>query len=430
MSIPNDPTDVPDVPTDIEVVESDADPVTYYRPGEVIAVGEVARSWVINESGSDTDTAPSVLRRGDDATSTVFLLAVSGNPVAVVDAGQAAGHHVQLNHVFFAHADPCCVKNTTNFPPALTPYRASPYRASSPNKTTAVKADTGNLTDRVGDPLPQNERPNVKVWIIDTGISKSTEPTPLSGLIGAGLINGDATDQPDEIPPPGVDPVAGHGTFIAGIIEQLTPGCDIWISDVIKPRGDLSESDVVKAIDALLVANHSTDLSRTILNLSFGGGLYTNDTNAVKQAIEDAQEVGVVVVASAGNEESCQPFYPAYFPGVVAVAALDSHGQAAAFTNRGGWVDACALGVDIVSTFFRTPPPPEPNPDFEGWAVWSGTSFAAPVVVAAIANEMAGDPSMSAVTARDHLLEGTRHDCLGVPVGVGTFSDPLKAENP
>jgi subtilisin family serine protease len=59
------------------------------------------------------------------------------------------------------------------------------------------------------------------------------------------------------------------------------------------------------------------------------------------------------------------------------------------FTNFGGWVDACAPAIDIVSTFFLKPPNVKLNePPFTGWARWSGTSFAAPKVAAVIAQEM------------------------------------------
>ncbi|HUF99832.1 MAG TPA: hypothetical protein VMM60_17020, partial [Ilumatobacter sp.] len=60
----------------------------------------------------------------------------------------------------------------------------------------------------------------------------------------------------------------------------------------------------------------------------------------------------------------------------------------AAFTNYGPWVDACAPGVGIVSTFFDLGDQARlDGGDFDGWAIWSGTSFAAPVVAASIAWE-------------------------------------------
>ena len=48
---------------------------------------------------------------------------------------------------------------------------------------------------------------------------------------------------------------------------------------------------------------------------------------------------------------TCRPYYPAALPGVVGVGAVDAGGRSA-FSNFGPWVDACAPGVDVVSTFF------------------------------------------------------------------------------
>jgi NAD(P)-dependent dehydrogenase (short-subunit alcohol dehydrogenase family) len=110
-------------------------------------------------------------------------------------------------------------------------------------------------------------------------------------------------------------------------------------------------------------------------------------------AILRAQQRGVVVVASAGNDGSCRPTYPAAIPGVVSVGALGPAGPPR-FTNHGSWVRACAPGVDIVSSFFaqfdgREVPSGGQDIDmFRAWAMWSGTSFAAPVVAGALVREM------------------------------------------
>ena len=72
---------------------------------------------------------------------------------------------------------------------------------------------------------------------------------------------------------------------------------------------------------------------------------------------------------------------------MIAVGALGPSGHAW-FTNYGPWVDACAPGVDVVSTFFDlTEEAGYDGEDFNGWACWSGTSFSAPIVAASIAWE-------------------------------------------
>jgi subtilisin family serine protease len=122
--------------------------------------------------------------------------------------------------------------------------------------------------------------------------------------------------------------------------------------------------------------------------MSFGG-YFTNDDPGVfgtelRRLLGDA-----VAVGSAGNDASIRPYFPAALPDVIGVGGLAASDRAW-FSNHGPWVDACAPAVDVVSTFFddfterldgETPR------HFDGWARWSGTSFAAPKVAALIAQE-------------------------------------------
>src|SRR5690606_13940195 len=140
----------------------------------------------------------------------------------------------------------------------------------------------------------------------------------------------------------------------------------------------------------------------TIVNLSFAG--YADDDTTppcIAEAVAALVAEGVVVVAAAGNDATCRPAYPAATPGVLAVGALD-HAGPAWFTNHGPWVRACAPGVAVLSCFFdyaaaATDPslgrPTEgpdnaSQPDESGWARWSGTSFAAPIVAGVLARRI------------------------------------------
>jgi len=85
------------------------------------------------------------------------------------------------------------------------------------------------------------------------------------------------------------------------------------------------------------------------------------------------------------------PCWPAASKRVVAVGALAADCTPAPWSNHGFWVDCSAIGEGIVSTYVRGNESPEldPWPDSFGrdaWAVWSGTSFAAPQVAAAVAH--------------------------------------------
>jgi subtilisin family serine protease len=109
------------------------------------------------------------------------------------------------------------------------------------------------------------------------------------------------------------------------------------------------------------------------------------------------------------------------------VAATDQDGKPAPFTNYGPWVRASALGVNVVSLFFQgfngaEPPQGKFDPDhFEGWALWSGTSFSAPRVVAALAKQVG-----SGATPRQAVKKLIDNEKLPRHPMLGTAVDPTK----
>lgn len=230
--------------------------------------------------------------------------------------------------------------------------------------------------------------------VLDTGRSRDLEdlhPT-LIPFLQAGKDDIDLLDL-DGVA--GLDTEAGHGTFIGGLVHRLRPELLVDNQTVLTPAG---------WGDDVSVALGMTQTSAPVLNLSLGG--YTEGDRpplAFEQALR-ALGRDRVVVAAAGNNGSDRPFWPAASKHVVAVAALDTTGgapQEASFSNRGSWVDVCAPGVRLQSAYVRGAASAE---DFDGWACWSGTSFAAPLVAAAIAQRVVDGLSPRAAAA--DLLSG------------------------
>jgi subtilisin family serine protease len=158
-----------------------------------------------------------------------------------------------------------------------------------------------------------------------------------------------------------------------------------------------------------------------VISMSFAGYTDGDELPPLASILDELVADETVVVAAAGNAGSPRPAFPAAIPEVVAVGGLDTVGRAW-FSNFGGWVDACAPAVDVLSTFLIGVKDAAygVERDFtDGWATWSGTSFAAPKVAAAIADLMDHE-DVSAPEAWRRLGDWrrSRHPDLGVIVNV------------
>ncbi|MEY2415404.1 MAG: hypothetical protein QOH53_738 [Ilumatobacteraceae bacterium] len=343
--------------------------------------------------------------------------------IRVVADLRARGIEAQPDHVLFAHDmtgcccgphpaacfDPTLIANPLHANPLhanplhanplhANPLHANPLHANSrepngPTRSSARPADPPEWytpTAPRGSARPSNAaRATPRVVVIDTGLARQPQ---LPDFVRRGhsvrAVARSRTDQPDENGDRWLDPAAGHGTFIAGIIERIAPGSAIEVVGILGPQGEGSESAVVDAITN--VANR--DIRPAFLNLSFGGYVW-EQAPMLSRAVLLAQKRGIVVVASAGNDSTCRPSFPAAIPGVVSVGAIGPDGPAW-FSNYGCWVRACAPGMDVVSSFFRSfdgaevPSGGRDIDRFKAWATWSGTSFSAPAVIGALVREM------------------------------------------
>ena len=153
---------------------------------------------------------------------------------------------------------------------------------------------------------------------------------------------------------------SAHGTFCAGLLVTVAPDATIM---PLRTFDDNGNSDLFTLAKAIRYARKN---GAQVLNMSFGT---LTDAKVLRDAIEYARAGNVVLIASAGNDNTATPQYPAAYAGVIAVAATDLLDRKASFSNYGGYVFVDAPGTHIISA---TPG--------GGYGIANGTSFSAPMV--------------------------------------------------
>jgi subtilisin family serine protease len=201
----------------------------------------------------------------------------------------------------------------------------------------------------------------VKIAIIDSGVDGSHSDLDGKILQGYDFVNND-TDPTDD---------HGHGTFAAGIVAATS-------NDIgIKGLYDYARIIPVKVIDASGYGTYediargiiyAVDNGAKVINLSVGGYSYSF---MLQDAVDYALVKGCVVIAAAGNDGIEQVIYPAAYPDVIGVSALDHNDQIWSHSNSGWHIDITAPGVNIISTGLA-----------DSYVYTSGTSASTPMVSA------------------------------------------------
>lgn len=323
--------------------------------------------------------------------------------------------------------------------------------------------------------LPQawdfSQGQEVVVAVIDTGVLLAHPDLKNQLLAGYDFISdtnmardGDGRDNnPDD---PGDSAILGasswHGTHVAGLVgaqsQNKTGVAGVaWQAKIMPLRvlgkGGGTVNDIVQAVRyAAGLSNASGTLPSKradIINISFGS---SSASQAEQEALQEAMNLGVIVVAAAGNSNSSASFYPASYAGVISVAATDASGNRASYSNYGSRIDIAAPGGDMSQDLDG-----DGNPDGilstyvdassgvrrGSYGYMQGTSMATPQVTGILALMKALNPALDTSKARsllqscalstgsqtcrrdDELGYGQIHALLAVQQAIGDYRHAL-----
>lgn len=208
-----------------------------------------------------------------------------------------------------------------------------PFSQSTPYGIPMVEADQVWSSTRGG---------GVKVCIIDSGLYTQHEdhvgtPYAVNGISGSNAWTTDG---------------CGHGTHVAGTISALDN-----TAGVIGVNPDGTPLHIVKVFNDSCswtyasgladAVNKCVDAGAKVINMSLGG---STKSRTEENALKSAHKNGVLSVAAAGNDGNTRMSYPASYPIVISVAAVDSNKQRASFSQYNREVDLSAPGVAVNST--------------------------------------------------------------------------------
>lgn len=280
------------------------------------------------------------------------------------------------------------------------------------------------------------------VVVLDTGVMLSHPDLQGQFVAGYDFVSDPANaGDGDGIDPDPTDPgdsgLPGggrfHGTHIAGTVAAATHnaegiagiafGAHIMPLRVMNQEGG-TDYDIDQGVRfAARLPNDSGTLPprrADVINLSLGGPDFTP---AAAAGLQQARAAGVAIVAAAGNQASCQPFYPASYPGVLSVSAVGITKARASYSNVGPSIKVAAPGGDFSTNLngnsgagvLSTVATNLEGSVQPGYAFYMGTSMATAHMSGVVALMRSANPALTPLDIDNLLVSGALTEDLGQP---------------
>ncbi|HBA93699.1 MAG TPA: hypothetical protein DCZ02_03700 [Ruminococcaceae bacterium] len=158
----------------------------------------------------------------------------------------------------------------------------------------------------------------------------------------------------------------GHGTRVAGVIAKSTPSnVKIYAYKTLNKNSNATSSEIISTLEYIRQLKNKPD----IINCSF-------TTGSLGTVIDELVDMGITVIAGAGNDGKEVSEQPAIFDRVITVSAVNQYGKAWLSSNYGSCVNISAPGVNVYTSDIVSD---------NAYVLVNGTSFATPLVSAAAA---------------------------------------------
>ncbi|MGW3075519.1 type VII secretion-associated serine protease mycosin [Kitasatospora sp. NPDC001132] len=238
----------------------------------------------------------------------------------------------------------------------------------------------------------QSQGEGVVVAVVDSGVMQDHQDLTGQVLSGTDFSGAKTDGRVDNL---------GHGTGIASIIAGHGHGDRAGVMG-LAPKARIlpvrirtnGESPNLDQSDIALAVRYAADKGAKVINMSLGG--YSRLDSQARDAIKYAVSKDVVLVAAAGNGDGTSVEYPAAFPGVVAVTAVDEQGKLWAKATPGPETTLAAPGVEIYHSSAKSS---------SSYGIGNGTSDATAYVSATAALIRAKYPNLSAGQVVNRLIK-------------------------